>query len=98
MLATAAGYCFADAELPQVVTSEVFYDEERSTDENTYVQEEQTAYNNAYVQDIYVQPTIVPIDVPAWPLAGSDADVYEISSCLFYAVDVRRHRTATIKN
>ena len=79
MLATAAGYCFADADLPQVVTSEVFYDEERSTDENTYVQEQQTAYDNAYVQDIYVQPTVVPVDVPAWPLAGSDADV--VVSC-----------------
>ena len=28
MFATAAGYCFADAGLPQVVTSEVFYDED----------------------------------------------------------------------
>ncbi len=60
MFATAAGYCFAAESLPQVVTSEVFYTQEKIVDENTDVQVE--------VVDMYA-------DVPAWPLAGSDADV-----------------------
>jgi len=57
MFATAAGYCFADAYMPQVTTSEVFtsngpvdYNDERTA---------RPAYNG----------------VPAWPIAGSDADV-----------------------
>ena len=57
MCATAAGYCFAAENLPQVVTSEVFYDQDVVVDENTVVVEE-------FVED-----------VPAWPIAGSDADV-----------------------
>lgn len=77
MFATAAGYCFADAGLPQVVTSEVFYDEDRDVRENTNVQEQ--FYDNSYQQQEIYQPQvyqpIVPMDVPAWPLAGSDADV-----------------------
>ncbi|MBQ6736024.1 MAG: toxin co-regulated pilus biosynthesis Q family protein [Alphaproteobacteria bacterium] len=72
MFATAAGYCFADAGLPQVVTSEVFYDEDRDVRENTNVQEQ--FYDNSYQQQEVYQP-VVPVDVPAWPLAGSDADV-----------------------
>ncbi len=77
MLATAAGYCFA-APLPQVVTSEVFYDEDVDEDENTFVEERQNDYQQDYYQEDaqqvqYVQPA--PVDVPAWPLAGSDADV-----------------------
>jgi len=76
MLATAAGYCFADAGLPQVVTSEVFYDEDRNVREDRNVQEQ--FYDDSYVQqEVYqtgYQP-MVPIDIPAWPLAGSDADV-----------------------
>ena len=75
MFATAAGYCFADAGLPQVVTSEVFYDEDRDSRENTYVQEQ--VYDDSY-QEVYepqVYQPVIPVDVPAWPLAGSDADV-----------------------
>ena len=75
MLATAAGYCFADAGLPQVVTSEFFYDEDRNVRENTNVREQ--FYDNSY-QEIYqpqVYQPMVPVDIPAWPLAGSDADV-----------------------
>lgn len=83
MLATAAGYCFA-APLPQVVTSEVFYDEDVDEDENTFVEETQNNYQRDYYQEPvqqvqqvqqvqYVQPA--PVEVPAWPLAGSDADV-----------------------
>ena len=64
MFATAAGYCFAAESLPQVVTSEVFY--------------EQDVYAN---QDMYEQTDMAqvdysaPVEVPAWPLVGSDADV-----------------------
>lgn len=77
MFATAAGYCFADATLPQVVTSEVFYDEDKDVRENTNVQEQ--FYDNSYQQQEVYQPQVyqpvIPVDVPAWPLAGSDADV-----------------------
>lgn len=55
MFMTAAGYCFAATNLPQVVTSEVFESEKHS--ENEWVAEY----------------------VPAWPIAGSDADV--IAEC-----------------
>lgn len=58
MFATAAGYCFAAESLPQVVTSEVFYEQDRIVDDNMYRQVE-----------------TVQMVVPAWPLAGSDADV-----------------------
>ncbi|MBE6457422.1 MAG: hypothetical protein E7011_01245 [Alphaproteobacteria bacterium] len=68
MFATAAGYCFAAENLPQVVTSEVFYetsevfyDQERIVDQNQEVQ----------VEEVQMQA----VEVPAWPLAGSDADV-----------------------
>lgn len=73
MLATAAGYCFADSGLNQVVTSEVFYDEDTNTDENTVVQ--QDYYYQAPVQQDISYVPVVPADVPTWPLAGSDADV-----------------------
>lgn len=58
MFATAAGYCFAAEFLPQVVTSEVFYEQDRIVDD-----------------DMYRQVETVQMVVPAWPLAGSDADV-----------------------
>lgn len=51
MFMTAAGYCFAATNLPQVVTSEVFESEKYSEE----------GWNAEYV--------------PAWPIAGSDADV-----------------------
>ncbi len=78
MLATAAGYCFADQMLPQVVTSEVFYDEDRDVRENRNVQEQ--FYDNSYRQQEVYQPVVyeqpvMPVEIPAWPLAGSDADV-----------------------
>jgi hypothetical protein len=61
MFATAAGYCLAAQPLPQVVTSEVFYRE-----------------NEPVVQEpapgAYDEPAAA-VAVPAWPLAGSDADV-----------------------
>jgi hypothetical protein len=72
MLATAAGYCFAAGDLPQVVTSEVFYDDEVDEDENTYVQETQDYYQGD--TQVQYQPQI-PVNIPTWPLAGSDADV-----------------------
>ena len=85
MIATAAGYCFADSTLPQVVTSEVFYDEDRDVRESANTQEQ--FYDNSYrAQQVYqpavyepmVQPVVqpvAPVEIPAWPLAGSDADV-----------------------
>ena len=83
MLATAAGYCFAAGNLPQVVTSEVFYDEDVNEDENTFVEQTQNNYQQDYYQNYYQEPAPqpvqyvqpAPVDVPAWPLAGSDADV-----------------------
>ncbi len=67
MFATAAGYCFAAQNLPQVVTSEVFYTQDKTIDENQYVE-----YDTSYqVQETVAQPAPVPV----WPLTGSDADV-----------------------
>ncbi len=65
MFATAAGYCFAADTLPQVVTSEVFYTQERDVNENTDVVQvvEQQQFQQQFVE------------IPAWPIAGSDADV-----------------------
>ena len=62
MFATAAGYCFADEYLPQVTTSEVFVNEQ-SQSEAKSESETQAKYVNDYS------------NVPAWPIAGSDADV-----------------------
>ncbi len=68
MFATAAGYCFAAETLPQVVTSEVFYTEEKIADGAEYEQ----------IDTVQIDTVDAVMDVPAWPLAGSDADV-EIS-------------------
>lgn len=66
MFATAAGYCFAaDFVDPQIVTSEVFYDQDVVVDENTYEQ----------VDVVEVVATPQSQEIPAWPLVGSDADV-----------------------
>ena len=66
MFATAAGYCFADAYMPEVTTSEVFVNESRSEygseSDVTEVTEQQNSFANYG-------------NVPAWPIAGSDADV-----------------------
>lgn len=64
MFGCAAGYCFAAETMPQVVTSEVFYTESRDVDENRYEQ----------VDTISVEAAPM-FEVPAWPIAGSDADV-----------------------
>ena len=68
MFATAAGYCFAETYMPQVTTSEVFtsrapveYQDEQEEYQDDYQAEPVTANNYARV--------------PAWPIAGSDADV-----------------------
>ena len=72
MFATAAGYCFAAPEKPQIVTSEVFYTEDRAASERT----DYGNRNDYYEEQRYVEPAPAPItDVPVWPLAGSDADV-----------------------
>lgn len=60
MFATAAGYCFAAENLPQVVTSEVFYSQE------PVVTETQTVEYDANTEGQ---------KIPVWPIAGSDADV-----------------------
>ena len=60
MLATAAGYCFAAENLPQVVTSEVFYSQQPV---QTDAQSAQTSDENAAQQ------------IPVWPIAGTDADI-----------------------
>ncbi len=65
MFATAAGYCFAAPSLPQVVTSEVFYEQDK------FVQE-----GGEYEQvDTVVDTVVETQEEPAWPIAGSDADV-----------------------
>lgn len=68
MFATAAGYCFAAESLPQVVTSEVFYEQDKIVDEGAYQQVDTMQMD---VAENYA----MPVNVPAWPLAGSDADV-----------------------
>lgn len=65
MFATAAGYCFAAQPMPQVVTSQVFYEQNPVVTETEEVQVEEVYFDAA--------------QVPAWPLAGSDADV--VVSC-----------------
>ena len=66
MFGCAAGYCFAaDNATPQVVTSEVFYTQDKTVDENQYV--EKNAVNETFAGEYN--------EVPAWPIAGSDADV-----------------------
>lgn len=84
MFATAAGYCFADTN-PQIVTSEVFYTEDRFVNEDTQ-------YNNQ-VQTYVAEPQIV--EVPAWPLSGSDADV-EVS-CKNGAADCMKKQSDNIR-
>ena len=64
MFATAVGYCYAGEYLPQVTTSEVFTSEYRATDSG---RAETRATTN--------KKQVAPVAVPAWPIAGSDADV-----------------------
>jgi hypothetical protein len=68
MFCCAAGYCFAASEtaMPQIVTSEVFYTQDKTVDENQYVE---TEVNEDSAQ------VAIPAEVPAWPIAGTDADV-----------------------
>lgn len=75
MFATAAGYCFAATNVPQSVTSQVFYDQERYVDEVVEVD------TQPYARGMVMRPSTNSglesnaYDVPAWPLVGSDADV-----------------------
>ncbi|MDW2995569.1 MAG: toxin co-regulated pilus biosynthesis Q family protein [Alphaproteobacteria bacterium] len=68
MFATAAGYCFAAENLPQIVTSEVFYQQEKIVDEGQWEQVDTTTYDVVETQETYRE-------IPAWPLVGSEADV-----------------------
>lgn len=70
MFATAAGYCFAAETLPQIVTSEVFYTEDKDVVEDNSVQ------NVEYAPVEYAEPVQdMYVNIPAWPIPGSDADV-----------------------
>ncbi len=68
MFATAAGYCFAAGYLPQVVTSEVFYDQDKIATDGVYEQADTMQMDKT-------ENYVAPMNVPAWPLVGSDADV-----------------------
>jgi len=70
MFATAAGYCFAAQGLPQVVTSEVFYSEDKTLERGGEYEDVSETEVDEYYRSAPVQN-----EVPAWPLAGSDADV-----------------------
>lgn len=61
MFATAAGYCFAAEYLPQVTTSEVFTESYSDGERDATEYQQGVEYSN--------------VAVPAWPIAGSDADV-----------------------
>lgn len=78
MIATAAGYCFAAEYLPQSVTSEVFYTQDRDTSQDAFVQQDD--YRVDYQQEAQVVlpepvPAPMPVEVPVWPIVGSDADL-----------------------
>ena len=64
MFCCAAGYCFAATEtaMPQIVTSEVFYTQNKTVDESQVV-------------DTAIDENVAVVEVPAWPIAGTDADV-----------------------
>lgn len=61
-----AGYCFAAQTVPEVVTSEVFYTEDKAIDANK---------NSRPSTEEYRERPQASEEVPAWPVAGSDADV-----------------------
>lgn len=64
MFATAAGYCFAsENEVPQVATSQVFYDSGSFDSEDAARVSQDGMEQNSITQ------------VPVWPAPGSDADV-----------------------
>jgi len=78
VVAGIAGFSYADGNLQQVVTSEVFYDygqetQQNDVEENRYVAQE-------YVEpDYYTQNTPILVEhrseeIPVWPIVGSDAD------------------------
>ncbi len=77
MFATAAGYCFAAENLPQIVTSEVFYTQDKMVDEGQLADNSNQYQVQEFVaQDVQsVAPVMEPVPVPVWPIAGSDADV-----------------------
>lgn len=78
MFATAAGYCFAaDTGVPQVVTSQVFYDVENVQPMPEQIQTEtvQTVTSEELVVQEEMQIAQPVQEIPAWPLKGSDADM-----------------------
>lgn len=68
VLAGLVGVAGAAEKIPQIITSEVFYD--------TNVAEEKSFANEpVYNPDEFKETQIVQHGVPVWPLSGSDADV-----------------------
>lgn len=66
--------CVADDNIQQVVTSEVFYDEGQEVRETTVKAAPQDEAQ--VVEEVtYEEYAETDADVPAWPLAGSEADV-----------------------
>lgn len=76
MFATAAGYCFANDNVPQSTTAEVFADQYKTGSQvvNETVTETTTVETEEYSAKADAAQT-APENVPAWPIAGSDADV-----------------------
>lgn len=75
MFITATGYCFAaDTGLPQVVTSQVFYDtnEMQSNNADDVVTETEVIETTEQVEVI---EEVQAEKIPTWPIAGSDADM-----------------------
>ena len=75
LVAGVSSACFADPYIPQVVTSEVFGDTVQTVSEQTYEPEPVEVYQEPYMEYEDYTEVAVNQDVPAWPLAGSDADV-----------------------
>ena len=73
MFGCAAGYCFAATTgMPQAVTSEVFFVQDKTVDETVDVA--QDSWNNVTYED-FGEQYVESKEIPAWPIAGSDADV-----------------------
>ncbi len=82
MAAGLVGVAGAATGIPQVITSEVFYDSGEKTEQ--YVAEEQAFEQEQPVYEVSEYDTVETFDevpvtqdqgVPVWPLAGSEADV-----------------------
>lgn len=74
------GFSYADGNLQQVVTSEVFYDYGEETAQREVADETRYVATQEYVEpDYYTQNTPIMVEqrsevIPVWPVAGTDAD------------------------